>query len=262
MMDSGLADRCRALGLNVIEVDGWKTRGRSYGTFAPKGSVNHHTAGATGHNAPSLGIVINGRSDLPGPLANCYMDRALAVYVIAAGIANHAGRGGWNGLVGNASVHGLEIENNGVGEPFSEQGRDIASRVHAAFLAAPGSTRDAANSCEHFEWSVEGKIDFYHWPGDDLRARIRAHLADPNPPQKPPPAHINTITTEEDMFICKFLDDLTSVWLCERDNKAGPGLIGTRRKFPKPENVGWAAQTVPSYPQPVTGMGYYKEIPW
>src|SRR5262245_22934410 len=78
--DLGIATRLRKAGLNVREVKGWEHRGRDFAgvspAFAPLGSVNHHTAGppkSVGNLTPSLGIIINGRSDLPGPLANVYL---------------------------------------------------------------------------------------------------------------------------------------------------------------------------------------------
>lgn len=162
--DLDLANRLRQwlnpIGVQVVEIDGWQSRGRTYATFDPYGSVNHHTAGSRNGVAPSLGICINGRSGLPGPLCNVHQQRNDVVNVVAAGVANHAGRGSWNALSGNQKVFGLEIEHCGYGdEPFSERRDDIACRVHAAFLT--GLSRPDANmQCQHFEWSAEGKIDF------------------------------------------------------------------------------------------------------
>ena len=87
--DIGLATRLRDMGLKVKEVDGWRTRGSD--SFNPRGAVTHHTAGppaAPGRMAPSLGIVVNGRSDLSGPLCNIYMDYEGTIYTVAAGRAN------------------------------------------------------------------------------------------------------------------------------------------------------------------------------
>ena len=54
-------------GLQVAEQPGWKNSGR--GDVGPiKGVICHRTAGALAGNMPSLGIIINGRPDLPGPL--------------------------------------------------------------------------------------------------------------------------------------------------------------------------------------------------
>src|SRR5690606_16095746 len=100
----------RDWGLNVVEVNGWQTRGSS--VFNPGGSVNHHTAGSRHNSIPSLNILINGHGSLPGPLCNVAQSRSTQynsgqafddVYVIAAGRANHAGLGGWSGLTGNSS---------------------------------------------------------------------------------------------------------------------------------------------------------------
>lgn len=170
--DLGIADRLRAFGLKVVEVNGWQTRGST--DFGPRGSVDHHTAGPRSGNAPSLGICINGRSDLPGPLCNVYIARDNTVYVVAAGRANHAGTGGWGGLTGNSSVFGVERENTGVGnEPWTEDQRITAARVHAALLSGIG--RDGGWVCEHKEWTTR-KIDAWDQSGDDMRSRVRAIL--------------------------------------------------------------------------------------
>ena len=105
-MDIGLADRIRRKGVPVDELPGWNTNGSS--DFHPQGSVNHHTAGGANGANPSLATCLFGRpkDNLPGPLCNVLQsrdpngrDRAL---IIAAGRANHAGKGGWRGLAGNS----------------------------------------------------------------------------------------------------------------------------------------------------------------
>lgn len=189
--DTGIADRLRAFGLTVVEVDGWQQRGRTYADFAPLGSVNHHTAGPRNGDGPSLGICINGRSDLPGPLCNVFGSRSLVAYVVAAGVANHAGPGGWSGLKGNQRVFGLEMENAGTSaDPGYEALYEFMATVHAALISGLGSP-DPALVCEHFEWSTQGKIDFHDWPGADLRARVARILAAHGaPPLPPPPAGV------------------------------------------------------------------------
>jgi hypothetical protein len=156
MMDTGLADRLRSFGLRVVEVDGWQSR--SAGSFTPRGSVNHHTAGSANGSAPSLNTCIYGRPDLPGPLCHVMQSRESdgndIAYVIAAGRANHAGEGGWQGLSGNSSVWGLEIEHTGTSS-IPEGRRQIAATIHAAMLAG---TADAGMCCQHYEWT-DRKID-------------------------------------------------------------------------------------------------------
>src|SRR4051812_24093850 len=63
-----LPDVLESAGLKIAPVDGWETRGRGdVGTSL--GVLCHHTCGPTAGNMPSLFTLINGRSDLPGPLA-------------------------------------------------------------------------------------------------------------------------------------------------------------------------------------------------
>jgi hypothetical protein len=172
--DLGLADKMRDAGLDVVEVAGWQTRGSS--SFSPRGFVWHHTAGPRTGIAPSLGVCINGRRDLPGPLCNLFLDRAGTVYVVASGRANHAGAGSWAGLTGNASVYGLEIENVGTpAEPWSPLILDIAARI----AAATGVDHELA--CLHREWAPRRKVDLHTVTGRDMRARV-AQLRNPRPP--------------------------------------------------------------------------------
>jgi len=181
--DLGIADRLRARGLKVVEIDGWKERGDD--VFHPTGSVNHHTAGPHTGNAPSLAVCIKGRSDLPGPLCQVLKARDQTCYVIASGRANHAGKGGWNGQSGNSSVYGLECENAGTSDdPWSADDLATMAQVHAAFLE--GITHpDTANVCQHWEWTPR-KIDAHDINGSRFRDAVRAALAPP-----PPPPHID-----------------------------------------------------------------------
>jgi hypothetical protein len=126
----GIAKELRANGVKVEVVPGWKSRERP-GTFVPKGKMNHHTASPSSSGPrPALGIVTNGRSDLPGPLANFLAPRNGGIVIVAAGRCNHGGIGGPFRFVGkdaaNATCLSVEIENNGVGEKYPpEQMRDV-----------------------------------------------------------------------------------------------------------------------------------------
>jgi hypothetical protein len=82
----------REAGVKVAPVDGWESRGR--GEMGPiEGVICHHTAGPKSGNMPSLRTLIEGRSDLPGPLSQLGLGRDGTYYVIAAGRCNHAGAG-------------------------------------------------------------------------------------------------------------------------------------------------------------------------
>lgn len=136
-----LPDVIRDAGLEPREVEGWRTRGRLPREWIAQ--VNHHTASNVGGgNAPSLTICTSGRPGLPGPLCNTLPARDGTIYVVASGVANHAGvaylplRGGISSGV-NYWTLGHEIELSGTGEPFPRGGRryEIVARLNAAIAA-------------------------------------------------------------------------------------------------------------------------------
>jgi peptidoglycan hydrolase-like protein with peptidoglycan-binding domain len=114
-----LPEVLRNAGLRVATVDGWEIRG-SGDMGEVRGIICHHTAGPRGGaNMPSLKTIINGRPDLPGPLAQLGLGRDGTFYVIAAGRCNHAGKGAWNGQTsGNTHFIGIEAENTGGHDDF------------------------------------------------------------------------------------------------------------------------------------------------
>lgn len=166
-----IADRCRNAGLNVVEVDGWQSRGSA--TFKPRGVVCHHTAGPSTEDMPSLRTLINGREDLPGPLCQVGLSRSGVVYVIASGRANHAGKGGWKGLGGNTDVFGIEAENDG---RQAWPGTQVAvyQALAAALISGPGVGGDAAFVCGHKEWAPARKPDPHDMDMDEFRAAVAA----------------------------------------------------------------------------------------
>ena len=166
-------------GLKVSTVGGWETRGRP--TMHARGGVWHHTAARTGSNAPSLRVVIDGRSDLPGPLCHVLVGRDLTCHVIASGLCHHAGTGGWRGLTGNASVIGVECENDGVNEPWSAGMQDVMVRIAAACCDAAGHGADMW--CGHKEWAPRRKVDPWGLSCDDLRRRTADLLQPPTTPE-------------------------------------------------------------------------------
>lgn len=95
-----LPDVLRAAGLEVLEYPGWKTRGHG-DMGAVQGVLCHHTCGPLhghgefGDDLPDVGVLVDGRSDLSGPLCNLGLGRSGKFYMIAAGRGYHAGRGNW-----------------------------------------------------------------------------------------------------------------------------------------------------------------------
>lgn len=225
--DTGIAQRLRNFGLNVVEVNGWRTRGSD--TFNPKGSVDHHTAGPRKGNAPSLGICVNGRADLPGPLCNVLVGRDNTCYVVAAGRANHAGTGGWGGLQGNASVYGVERENVGDGsEPWTLAQYDTAARVHAALVSAAGARADLV--CEHKEWAPRRKVDAWGVDGNVMRQLVRDRLAAPAPAPAPSPANALAAIHAAAKARPTLREGMSGVWV--RDLQTGLNAVVGRPVVP------------------------------
>src|SRR6476620_11779533 len=152
-----MPDVLLAAGLKVAEQPGWQTRGRAeMGTV--RGVICHHTAGARTGNMPSLGVVTNGRPDLSGPLAQLCLGRDGTFFVVAAGRANHAGAGNWQGIAtGNTSFIGIEAENTGQitgpnAEAWTAVQRDAYRRGVAAILTQ--ARADAIMCCGHKEYAL------------------------------------------------------------------------------------------------------------
>ncbi|MGE0716062.1 MAG: N-acetylmuramoyl-L-alanine amidase [Alphaproteobacteria bacterium] len=157
-----LPEVLEAAGLKVAEQPGWRTRGR--GEMGPiKGVICHHTAGPKAGNMPSLRLITEGRADLPGPLAQLGLGRDGTFYVVAAGRANHAGGGTWQGLgTGNSSFIGIEAENTGMtqgpnAESWPEVQLDAYRRGVAAILTHVGAR--TIMCCGHKEYAPGRKVD-------------------------------------------------------------------------------------------------------
>ena len=187
-----IADAMRDTGLPVSFIPGWETRGSQ--TFNPRGGVVHHDGyKANVPTSNAVALMVNGRSDLPGPLCHIWLDDDNnntptagdpAVYVIAAGRAHHAGRGGWNGLSGNSTVWGIEARSSGgPGDPWSPAMMDAYRRVAAALAHHAGHGSETV--CGHREWAPGRKPD----PTFDMstfRADIKAMLTGVGSPVIPP----------------------------------------------------------------------------
>lgn len=180
---SNLADVLRDAGLTVVETSGWADRGYAGQDLQDvRGVLWHHTATHRSRydtsDAPTLGMCINGRSDLPGPLCNIVFGRTGVVYLVAAGVANHAGAGSAHNIPtdrGNHYLIGIEMESSGIAPwDWTAEQLWVAPFLGAALERAYGVDLQIA----HYEYSSQGKIDPAGWPGgmDGLRASINAAL--------------------------------------------------------------------------------------
>jgi hypothetical protein len=86
-------------GLVVKASSGWESRGRS-SDVNYWAVIAHHTASTSDNDS----LLINGRSDLPGPLCNWALHANGDWVLIASGRANHAGEG----TVSNSESQGIE----------------------------------------------------------------------------------------------------------------------------------------------------------
>ena len=177
-----LAEVLESAGLKVAEQPGWRTRGRGdIGNV--RGVMCHHTAGPAQGNMPSLGIITNGRADLPGPLSQLGLGRDGTFYVVAAGRANHAGAGSWQGIsTGHSSFIGIEAEHTGKPEDtWPTVQVDAYQRGVAAILKQIGA--HPIMCCGHKEYALPAgrKVD----PTFDMagfRAKVEAIMAGAAPP--------------------------------------------------------------------------------
>lgn len=156
-------------GFTVVEISGWRSRGRpsSTGEFKPVGVLCHHTGAYDGKGDPANDrsyaeyLATKGRSDLPPPLAHLALSREGVVYVLASGRANHAGRARASGTVaagdGNALYIGIEAMNDG------KQGFDrtqYQTYTHLCAVLSLKVTHDSVHTVRgHKETSTTGKWD-------------------------------------------------------------------------------------------------------
>jgi len=194
-----VVDAAVATGYPVVLVDGYLTRGFET-DYDPHVVVTHHTGGPTdGGDMPSLGICVNGRVDLDGPLANYCVGRSGTIYVVATGKANNAGVGHWT--VGdktydsNYDTVGIEPENNG-SQPWPVFQVDSCQRLEAEILRRLGEP--AANLCGHKEWAdPDGrKVDPHTINMTTRRAAVAALLEG------------STLTPEQDARMASLADYL------------------------------------------------------
>lgn len=182
-------------GLKVAECENWRERGRAeMGTV--RGVMVHHTGNPQPGNMPTLGVLIRGRRDLRGPLANLGLGRDGTFYVVAAGRANHAGPGRFREIAfGNSSFIGIEAEHSGKpDDAWPEAQMEAYERGVAALLRKIGAPLDMCVA--HKEWATPAgrKVD----PCFDMprfRNGVSDYLLGRTPPPTIPVADANAQPT-------------------------------------------------------------------
>ena len=199
MLLTDLATAARASDLRVIETDGW--RGRGHGSLTSvQAVICHHTAGAATGNMPSLKVVTNGRADLAGPLCNLALGRDGTVYVVAAGVAYHAGAvtqttfDNWHAI-------GIEAEATGTAK-WPEVQMDAYARLCRAL-------------CDHYKVPVTRVL------GHKEVCKPKGRKVDPNFDMAAFRRRVTAVNQEDDMPLTD--DDIKRIWAfkVDRDHNGG-----------------------------------------
>ncbi|MFW2830100.1 N-acetylmuramoyl-L-alanine amidase [Sphingomonas sp. ID0503] len=171
-------------GLGTAEYRDWRSRGRAE-MGRVRGVMIHHTAGARTGNMPSLDLLVRGRPDLNGPLAQLGLGRDGTFYILAAGRANHAGEGVWQGIrTGNSSFIGIEAENSGkADDPWPDVQMEALRLGVAAILQHIGASHMMV--CGHREYALpKGRKPDPIWEMAPFRESVKA-LMQSGVPAKP-----------------------------------------------------------------------------
>lgn len=157
-----LPDVLRAAGLDVMLYPGWETRTAGTRVKDTWGVLCHHDAAPPSARRKWITprMIAEGHSTLPGPISQLLITDDCHVHVIAAGSANHAGKGRIPGTLytdGNARLIGIEINNDGVGELWAAPLLETYLTTVAAILTHLGLGSERAIG--HKEYAPARKID-------------------------------------------------------------------------------------------------------
>ena len=201
----------QAAGLDVEAEPGWETRRGSRYSFDHRpggtlGMIVHHTAAGGSADMPCRNICVSGRSDLRGPLVQLLLGRGPSpkLLLISQNRCNHAGRGSSEVIKdlkahrdittefdagqdaynarnfgrandyrkGNGRFWGVEVENNGVGEEYSQAQMKALVKLCAAMCKWQGW--DHNRIIHHREWTSRKYDMSYTGP---LREYVKKAIA-------------------------------------------------------------------------------------
>ena len=266
-----LADVLRKAGLKVVEVDGWKTRG--HGPMKRvTGIVWHHTATPASYpgDYPSLRVVRDGHSKLPGPLCNLGLGRNGTYYVVAAGFGYHAGavKPQYVDVVDNDTAIGIEAENDGLSGVWPKAQYDAYVAGAAALSAHYGVP--VSRNLGHKEISTAGKIDPHGIDMSKARAAVQAAFAGADVGTKKPDTKTTSGTKTAGVYspgdtgddVKQFQQELNTHWLRPKgwallaeDGSYGPSTEAIVRAFQKAEKL-----EVDGYAGPATQAAMVKKL--
>jgi peptidoglycan hydrolase-like protein with peptidoglycan-binding domain len=227
-------------GVRYRVVSGWQTRGRATGSFNPRGVLNHHTGSTSSASNPnpSLRTLIEGRSDLAGPLCQVSTGYDGVTTIIAAGRANHAGTAkaaaGVPAGDGNALWVANEIATNGT-QKMPQVQYDAVVLVNVAMLDGLNATAVAL----HHTTSLSGKWDLGAGTGKfgvpysvtKLRADVTARLK-AGPPNAAPRTTLRPGDRGDDVKALQRLLNTAGAAI-DVDGSYGPATEAAVRTFQK-----------------------------
>lgn len=184
---------------NVLTVPGWENRSNASGGFeAVKGLVIHHTAsGPSADGWPDVNYETF--QDAEHPNAMLKVSRKGEIFIMTAGSANTQGLGGPIIGVplnrGNFQLIGIELSNNGVGEPYPDAQQEATLQLCRCLVASYGARFgwNHGSIIAHFEWAPSRKNDPAgpsRWSPGGGRWNMNAFRTDVgsvSPPPPPPP---------------------------------------------------------------------------
>jgi len=158
-------------------VGNWRTYGRDNETglsFGPVyGCVTHHT-GSDGSDSANRNLIVQGRSDLPGPLAHFGLNDDGTVDIISIGRANHAG-GGDPDVLRAVQRENYDLKpppsDKHQGEAGAADGNDCFYGVEIYYSGGHPPSKAAyaslvklwASICDHHGWSAKSVIGHGEW---------------------------------------------------------------------------------------------------
>ena len=159
------------------EIDGWRTRGRDAATGKPFGPVFGCVTHHTGDDAPDTAdrnVIINGRPDLPGPLAQFGLNDDGVVDLISVHRCNHAGGGDARVLEAvKAESYGdyPTATHQHEGSAGAVDGNDCFYGVETYYSGGKAPTAAAYKSlvllwaalCDFHDWSAKSVIGHKEW---------------------------------------------------------------------------------------------------
>jgi hypothetical protein len=249
-----LKDVISGAGVAVIEEAGWKTRAAEGSTGPWGGIVCHHTVE---DNPPVLDMILTlGNGSTPAPLANIYLRKDGVAHLCAAGRANHAGPGYWQGVTdGNGRMIGIEAQNHGdFVDPWPAAQLEAYARICAAIMNY--LNKPTINVCGHKEWrgsiqlpKIDPTLDMSVFRSyvDGYRAYLMPHPSQPSQPSNlalspPPPAPIITVgsvalnlratANPGGKFLATMSPGATLTWLADGSYNGTPWVKGTMLQAP------------------------------